>query len=72
MNDRVYIKCKHCDFKMPLFSYNQIIGGYLELDSEEINELIQDHIECSPNFGKKDLNGDPCFTLITRSKKRDK
>ncbi len=39
-------------------------------DHEKLDAWVEKHMECSPHFGKVDLQGDRCFDLFTESDPR--
>jgi hypothetical protein len=65
-NDRIYFKCKHCEKQTLLFKYYPSANPGL-WDSDELEEFINEHIQCSPNFGRSNLGGDRCFDLVAES-----
>ena len=63
-NDRIFIKCRHCNENMTFAKYYPTIGhGICFKDS--LDEFVYKHMQCSPEFGKADLGKDRCFDLFT-------
>lgn len=65
-NDRIKIICRNCKEYTTFAKYYPSLGhGIWHFKS--LDEFIEKHMECSPNFGKSNLGGDRCFDLITES-----
>ncbi len=51
---------------MTLAKYYPIMGHGIWFH-DSLDEFVTKHMECSPSFGKMDLEGDACFTLFAES-----
>ena len=63
-NDRIFIKCRHCNECMTFAKYYPTIGHGIWFH-ESLDEFVIKHMMCSPAFGGMDLEGDRCFDLLT-------
>jgi hypothetical protein len=67
-NDRIFIICRHCKAGNLLAKYYPSNAGVWWPD--RVKDFVDKHIQCSPEFGKVDLDGDRCFDLIAESDPR--
>ena len=65
-NDRIHIRCRNCGRVRTLAKYYPTIGSGV-WEPQVLADWIDQHIQCSPNFGREDLNGDRCFDLMVES-----
>lgn len=70
-NDRCFIKCLGCGAEFPLFTYNPTYGARLSVP-ERLEEFLDLHLtECREPPYTATLEGDPGFTLVTETRKKE-
>ena len=65
-NDRIWIKCRGCGKKRSFAKYYPTLGHGIWFP-KAVEDWVEKHMKCSPNFGKQDLGGDRCFDFIAES-----
>lgn len=64
-NDRVYLVCKRCGFRMVLMKYYPSTGLFMATHHNRMDDFLEEHLhQCQEWFGG-DLEGDPRFLLET-------
>jgi hypothetical protein len=64
-NDKIIMECRNCSKNIMLAKYYPNILGHGVWNEDVVCDFINEHMKCSPNFGKMDLGGDRCFNLYT-------